>query len=234
MKNSTHYISKRLSYYLLSSLLIFTFFSSCKKDEVDTNISSLRVVNASPSLGTYNVYLAGSRINAAALPFAGSISYGSHASGSYEIKFTTASSSTVLLSKTIALNPGALYSYYLIDRPASLDGLLIGDDVSVGSADKAYIRFINLSPDASSLDLAKTGSTTLISGKTYKTASNFTSIDPATVSLDIKDNVTAAVKATLADVVFTAGFRYDIIAGGLANPANDTERKLSIQVVKIQ
>ena len=225
-------ISTRLSYKTTSRALMIIglaagslLFNSCKKNETETTvISGLAIVNASPTPATYNVYLNGSttRLNSAALPFGGTTgsNYYSLATGSNTIKFTSASSVESVLTKTITTNANTAYSYYLIgNTSANLDGLLVTDDLSATSADKAFIRFINLSPDAASLDLSVTASTTsLIADKSYKSASAFIQVDPKTYSFDIKDKATGAVKTTLKDVVITAGKNYTIIARGMNNP----------------
>lgn len=226
--------------FKISSLLIlmlFTLFSACKKEETtDTTVSSLRVVNGSPALSTYNVYLNGSQINPAALPFAGSISYSSHAAGAYNLKFTTGSTTASLLSKDLTLNQSAYQSFYLINRPAALDGFTVGDDLSIPSTDKAYVRFINLSPDAPTMDLVKTGTTTAtwFTGRAFKTASGFLAVDGGTYALDAKETTGGTVKTSLSSVTFTAGYHYDIIYGGLVTPANDTERPVSLQALLIK
>ncbi|MDN3585546.1 DUF4397 domain-containing protein [Pedobacter aquatilis] len=213
-----------------------TILSACGKTEtIDTTISYVRVVNGSPSLSTFNVYLSGNIINSAALPFLGSTSYVSRSSGAYGLKFTSASSTDALHTKDITLNPSSNYSYYLVNKPGQLDGFLVADDVSLSTSDKAYIRFINLSVDAPALDLAKTGAaTSLINNKAYKTVSSFITVDAGTISLDVKDTATGAIKTTKADVTLAAGFHYDIICGGLVTPANDTEKPLSLQVLVIK
>jgi len=223
--------------FILLALAVFSMtLTSCGKTEVaDTTISYVRVVNGSPGLATYNVYLSGNIINTAALPFLGSTSYISRSSGAYNLKFTSASSTETLFTKDITLNPSTNYSYYLINKPGQLDGFLIGDDLSVSAADKAYIRFVNLSPDAPAADLVKTGATTsLITNKAYKTASTYITVDPGTISLDVKDTSTGTVRTTKTDATFAAGYHYDVILGGLINPANDTERALTLQVLTIK
>ncbi|WP_421945985.1 DUF4397 domain-containing protein [Pedobacter sp.] len=227
---------KKTGFILLALAVFSTILTSCGKTEVaDTTISYVRVVNGSPSLATYNVYLSGNIINSAALPFLGATSYTSRSSGAYNLKFTSASSTETLFTKDISLNPSTNYSYYLVNKPGQLDGFLIGDDVSVSAADKAYIRFVNLSPDAPALDLAKSGATTsLITNKAYKTASAYITIDAGTISLDVKDTSTGTVRTTKADATFAAGYHYDIICGGLVSPANDTERALTLQVLTIK
>ncbi|MBO9672619.1 MAG: DUF4397 domain-containing protein [Sphingobacteriaceae bacterium] len=233
MKNSTPCYFRALSLFVLFA---FTALTSCKKAEtVDPNISYIRVINTSPSLATYNAYFNGTMVNSAALPFGGSTSYTSYAAGSYSLKFTTASSTESVLTKTVTLSATTYYSAYLINKPGALDIFTVGDDLSTPSTDKAYIRFINLSPDAPALDLAKTSATTaLISNKAYKSASGFITVDAGTYSLDAKETSTGTVKATIGSTSFTAGYHYDIICGGLVTPANDTERPLSLQAVLIK
>jgi len=233
MKNFTPFRFKPLTLLVLAA---FTAFTSCKKTETaDPTIAYIRVINTSPSLATYNAYFNGTIVNTAALPFGGSASYTAYAAGSYSLKFTTASSTESLLTKTIALSASTYYSSYLINKPAALDVYTIGDDLSLPATDKAYIRFINLSPDAPALDLAKTGATTtLITNKAFKNASAFVAVDAGTYTFDAKETSTGTVKATTASTSFLAGYHYDIICGGLVTPANDTERALSLQAILIK
>jgi hypothetical protein len=233
MKNFTPFYFRPLT---LLVLIAFTALTSCKKTETaDPTISYLRVINASPSLATYNAYFNGNIVNSAALPFGGSAAYTSYSAGSYSLKFTTASSTESLLTKTIALSASTYYSSYLINKPAALDIYTIGDDLSLPATDKAYIRFINLSPDAPALDLAKaSATTTLFTNKAYKSASGFIAVDAGTYSLDAKETSSGTIKTSLTGTSFIAGYHYDIICGGLVTPANDTERPLSLQAILIK
>lgn len=236
MKNSTFSYLKKIKIYTLTLLSSMVIFSGCGKTETtDTTVSYVRVVNAVPSLSTYLVYLNGSIISSAALPFGGSTSLTSRSAGTYNIKFTSGSSAETLFAKDISLNQSTTYSYYLVNKPGQLDGLLISDDLSVPSTDKAYIRFINLSPDAPALDLFKTGTTTsYATNKAFKTTTSFVTVDAGTYSLDVKDTATGAIKTTKTDAVFSAGYHYDVVCGGLVTPANDTERSLNLQVITIK
>ncbi|MBE5320175.1 DUF4397 domain-containing protein [Pedobacter sp. MR2016-19] len=233
MKNFTTFHFKPITLFVL---IAFTALTSCKKTETaDPTISYLRIINASPSLATYNAYFNGNMVNSAALPFGGAVNYLSYVAEAYSLKFTTASSAESLLTKTITLNASTYYSSYLINKPVALDVYTIGDDLSTPSTDKAYVRFINLSPDAPALDLAKTSATTmLVTNKAYKNASGFVAVDAGTYTLDAKETSSGAVKATSESTSFTAGYHYDIICGGLVAPANDTERPLSLQVIPIK
>jgi hypothetical protein len=227
---------KKLSYYSFLTLIISMGFISCKKTEtVDPNLSNLRVTNISPTLGTYNVYLNETLLNTAALPFAGSTSYTTRTSGNYTLKFTTAASTEGILTKALNLTASTNQSFYLINKPAALEVLALTDDLTISSTDKAYIRFINLAPDASAMDLVKTGSTnSYATGKPYKSASGFIAVDPGTFTLNLKETSSGTVKAVSENSSFAAGYHYDVIAGGLVSPANDTERPLSLRVIQIK
>lgn len=231
MKNFT---LKNLSYFA-AILFLLVSISSCKKEETDTTVAYLRVVNASPTSATYNAYFNGTMLNTGALPYAGAVAYSAYSAGSYNINFTTASTAISLYTKTLTLNQNTSYSFYLINRANALDGLIIGDDLSTPSTDKAYIRFINLSPDAPALDLAKSAATTsLITSKAYKTASGFITVDAGTYALDAKDTALGTVKTSLASTTFVAGYHYDIICGGFLTPANDTEKPLNLLAILIK
>lgn len=214
-------------------LLSIVFLNSCKKEKevVSPNYSYLRIVNASPGLGTYNVYANDKIMNTAALPFGGTVAYKTFEEGTYNIKFTTASDVTSLITKEVVLKTNEVSSLYLIGKPGQLDGLLVFDDVQTPTlSEQSFIRFINLSPDAGSLDLNVVGGANVTTNKGYKTHSAYAKVDAKKYSFEIKDNATGAVKATLTDVDFVAGRYYTIIARGLVNPGAN-EQPFSAQSI---
>ncbi|MEJ2881861.1 DUF4397 domain-containing protein [Pedobacter sp. GR22-6] len=215
------------------ALLILSLipFLSCKKtDTSDTQLAYLSIVNASPTIGTYYVYVNGSLVTAAALPFGGTTAYAEYLAGDYPIKLTPESSIENLMSKTLSLSGNTIYSYFIIDQQENLDGLLVTDNLSVTSTEKAYIRFINLSADAPSLDLAAAEAENLISGKAYKTASDFIAVDPKAYIFQIRDSSNATIKTTMESNTLVAGKYYTILARGLLNPG-ETDRAFSGQLI---
>jgi len=216
-------------------LLILTLFSACKKEEVDNSLTYLRIINTVPTLATYLPYLNSAASSSAALPYGGSTGFKTLSAGTSTIKFTSENNAESLLTKNFTLSPNTFSSYYLINKPGSLDGLLITDDLSLPSVDKAYIRFINLSPDATALDLVKTGeNTALISNKAYKAASGFIAVSPGTFTFNAKESASGIVKVGSESVTLAAGYHYDVICGGLVTPANDSERPLNLLVINIK
>lgn len=232
MRIFTNLFSRRASQiaamFMLSTLALF--FSACSKDEETTAaVSGLMVVNASPSSGTYNLYWGTTKVNKAALPFLGTVPYFQITPGANTLKFTTANSEESVFTKDVTLEGEKAYSFFLINDVPELDGILIQDDLSPSSTDKAFIRFINLSPDAPALDLVQTGGTALITDKAFKTVSDFTLADAKTYSFDVKNKLTGEVVATLKDVTLTAGKMYTIAACGMLEPA-DLQQAAKIEV----
>jgi hypothetical protein len=220
----------RFSAMLLLASAAWSFSSCSKDDNTVPAISGLSVVNVSPTLATYNVYLNSAKVSTAALPFTGSINYFQITPGINSVKFTTASSTESVLTKSINLEADKAYSLYLINKADKLDGLLISDDLNAASADKAAIRFINLSPDAGTLTLNQTGGNSLAADQAYKSASAFSSTEAKTYSLEIRDKATGNMLTKLENVKLTAGKIYTIIAAGLVAPSTN-DQSLRIIVV---
>jgi hypothetical protein len=216
MKISTKTGKKKIGQRILAALFLFNvlLLVSCSKDTETTPYAYLSIANVSPTLGTYNIYLDGSKANTSgAVAFGGILGYGNVTAGDHTLSFTTESGTDVLATKTINLEENGIYSSFLIDKGSNMDVLLVKDEISEISTEKAFIRFINLSPDAPALDLSVTDGETLISNNVYKSASAFQSIDPKTYSFDLKAN--GVVKTVLAEQTLVAGQYYTIISRGL-------------------
>lgn len=224
----------RIAAALLLSAFALTFHSCSKNDTEIPSISGLMVVNAAPNHGTYNVYVNNISTPAntkGALPFLGTISpYFNIRPGSNVLKFTTASSVESVYTETTNLQADKAYSYFLINDVPNLSGMLLEDDLSLNSAEKAFIRFVNVSPDAGNLDLAVDSGATLVADKAFKSASEFISVDPKPYNLALKSKATGQVLATMKNVTLTAGKMYSILAAGLGDPA-DLQQPLQLHVV---
>ena len=237
MKISTNMSLSKIG-RIAATLLLTAFvicLSACSKNETETPaISGLMVVNASPGYGTFNLYInnVSSPVNTkGALPFLGTISpYFNITPGTNTLKFTTASSTESLFSQATTLEADKAYSYFLINNTPNLEGLLIQDDLSLTSSEKGFIRFINLSPDAGALDLSVTGGTNLATDKSYKSATEFLSVDAKPYSFELKDKVSGQVIATLKDVTITAGKMYTIVAAGMLSPG-ELQQTVRLEVI---
>jgi hypothetical protein len=227
---STGFKNYRAATFSMLFIFVTLFLSACSKKEEAVSASPyLSVINTSPTAGTFNVYLNDVQINTAALPFGGGIAYKQYNPGDYRLKFTTASAIESLLTKNITIANSSIYTFFLLDKGAKLDGLLVTDDFSGSATTKSYVRFINVSPDAPSLDVALTGKANLVTDKSYKAISGFMEVDPGTYTFDVKDHATGAVKATSESRVLVGGAHYTVLARGLMSETG-TDNVFSAQV----
>lgn len=207
-----------------------TLTSCLKGSSTDEQAPYVSIINTSPTLGTFNIYLDGTAVNSAAIPFGAVIAYSQVTAGDHTLKFTTAGSTESLLTKTITLSGDKIYSFYLVDKEDQMDGLLLEDHMTVSSTEKAFVRFINLSPDAPALSLSITDGSTLFSGENYKGSTEFAAIDPNTYNFSITESATTELRASINSVTFSAGKYYTVISRGMLEPGS-IDQSFSGQVI---
>lgn len=226
---------KKLSALTLLSIGVFTMQSCSKDDTPVQQYGFLSITNTVPTSATFNIYVDQKIINSQAVAYLGTSGYMRLIPGSHSIKFTTASSTDKLIEKSIPTEANSVTSLFLIDRGANMDYLTIKDELGNATSSKAFVRFINLSPNSTPLDLAvsKDGAV-LISDKAYKASSAFIEVEAKTYVFHIKDKATGTTfKADLESIELKAGRSYTVIATGL-QPATDTERGFGGKVITNQ
>lgn len=164
--------------FLLTGMLLV--ISSCKKIDdapaATPPTSGLNLVNASAD--TVNFYLNGTRLNQGNLYPAGSSGYFNVSSGeqNYQVKSIFNQQTSVvktLFGLPLKLDSGAFSSLFIAGTTADL-AFKITDNLSfVDSAGFSYVRFVNASPDAGSLDMY-IGDTVKFKNQVFKQASDFT------------------------------------------------------------
>ena len=132
------------------------------------------------------------------------------------------------------MKQGGFYSAFVVDTLKSTKIVLVEDDLKAPEADKAKVRFINLSPGSTSLDLAVEGNATaLFTAKAFKEFTPFTSINPSeSYTFQVKEAGSATVKATLPAVKIEKGKIYTIWAKGLSSKTDSTKFGLSVMTNK--
>lgn len=218
--------------YLALLLIGLTGLSACKKQEDDTNIySAIAVYNGSPTVATYDVYLNSTKINTAALPLGGSLAYSQPVAGNHTLSFSVAGRVESVYSKEVSLAANTYFSVFLVGKPSSFDTFTVTDDLSASSSTSAFVRFVNVSPDAGSFDLfSKT--TSIATGQTFKTASKFIAVDAGAHVFDVKQSGT--IKTSSESVNLVAGVKYTVLVRGLATPVTTEDIGLGVQVIQVK
>ncbi|MDR6781811.1 hypothetical protein ABIE26_001701 [Pedobacter africanus] len=209
--------------------------NSCSKDPAPTpEISYLNITNASPTLNSYNIYVGSSKINTDALGFASNLKYGQYIPGASAIKLTTASSTESVFTKNVNLEANAVQSLFVIGKGTTIDYLVIKDQLGSLTSDKAFVRFINLSPDAAALNLTIKDGNAIVTDKAYKASSEFVEVEAKAYVLQIKDKASGADKGLTFNLDAKAGKSYTVMAVGMLSPASDTEQAFKGHVITNQ
>lgn len=203
---------------LMAAVLLL---QSCSKDpDPAPEVAFLSITNTSPTLATFKIYVDQTQLNTGGpVAFGGSTGYFQVTPGSHSIKFTLASSIESLFTKSITLDANTVNSLFLIDRGANMDFLTLKDELGDMSSAKAFVRFINLSPDAPALDLAIKDGAVVIADKAYKSSSSFVEVEAKTYVFEFR-NKTSGAATSLTSTEFKAGKSYTIISTGLITPGD--------------
>jgi hypothetical protein len=171
---------KNKTLYCLSTTAILLFLLSCSKDQksnqqfIIPTYSQVSVTNAAVGIGSLNFYVDNQQIQLSdslsfgttssfnllnnanpSNPLSGITPYASIAYGYRDLGFSASSVNNFLASFKDYFEPGAFYSVFVADtlEYGQLQCVVLKDNLIQLDSGKAQIRFINLSPDAPSMDL---------------------------------------------------------------------------------
>jgi hypothetical protein len=188
-------------FFLLLSLLSLLSMEACKKnhDYVANNTATMNVINGIIQKNVY-VRMNGSISNSGANGTNSSqyrVSYGRNIlyyaeANNTPVDILNSVDSSILVSKNCDLKKGGIYSLLLAGIAPNAEAVLIDDsnipivDLSKTPSDAdsvINVRFINLSPDISNIDVRVQGSTTNeVNGLVFKGASSWKSYPAKSVN----------------------------------------------------
>lgn len=229
---------KTKNYFGLTTRIICTLFaitltlSACKKDWNDDPIEAAGIgfIHASPGTGPLDFILDNQKIGS--FTYTNDRGYYAAYPGTRLVGVSKKDSLKYLTNGTANLKGGGFYSVFVVDTLKSTKLLLVEDDLKAPETDKAKIRFINLSPGSSPLDLAIEGNpTALFTAKAFKEFTPFTSVNPSdSYTFQVKQG--GNVSATLPAVKIEKGKIYTIWAKGLSSKTDSTKFALAVMTNK--
>jgi hypothetical protein len=212
---SIYYYQKHLEY--LNKAINQKAMRESLVDQMHANSGRLRILNASIGLPALDVYLNGMRIfqNIAYKQLTG---YLSLPEGSYHIEFHDSAQQTrPLLSKRITVILGESYTYPLTGLPDKLSLVSVKDNLFV-PASETKIRFVHLSPDTESVDIAVKEGDVVFPKVTYRNVTDYLGLTPMSVHLEIRESGTKNILLPLSNqrykpdqayTIFILGSRHD-------------------------
>ncbi len=223
------------SIFVISAALLAgsIFFQSCKEEDpiepVITN-SRVLVLHASPDAPGVDLLVDNVKVNNSALTFPNNTGYLTVASGARNFKVNVAGTSTTVIDANATLTTDASYTIIAANTVASIEPIVLEDNLTAPAAGKAHVRFIHLSPDAPAVDIAVTGGPVLFPNASFKSATAFTPVDAGTYSLEARVAGTTNAALTVPGVVLESGKIYTVFARGLLSGTGESALNASIIV----
>lgn len=219
-------------------LLAGVIFTACKKDSDNPPVvakpSKLSVVHASPGGPEFSFLIDNVNATPKAFTYNTALDYQDVKAGDKQLSIVKKGTTDVIVKSPFTLKSEKSYTAFITEKAPKASFVLVEDDLSAPAADKAKVRFANLSPDAPAVDLLVAGKPDAgLTKKAFKETSAFVNITPAAeVKFEIVENGKTAVLATLDKVKIEKGKIYTIWVKGLKDAADDTKLGLAVMTNK--
>lgn len=201
---------------LIASVLTI---SSCKKED-EKKFAKVSVTHASPNAPGVDLLIDNSKVNSAALNFPSSTGYLDVEAGSRNVKVNASGTTLTVIDANLTLEEGKNYSVFAVNNLASIEPLVLVDDLTSPATGKAHVRFVHLSPDAPMVDVAVDGGAVVFGNKAFKEYSAFTPLDAGNYDLEVRLAGTNTVALDLPVITLEAGKIYTVFARGYATPGS--------------
>jgi hypothetical protein len=177
--------------------------------------SYVRVIHASPFVGTADVFVDGTKL-LSSFQFGAVTDYVAVPAGPHKVQIALVGKGigASVISETLAVSPGVAYTVAAIGAAPSSLALQVFIDNNLLSPGTAKLRVYQLSPDAGSVSM-DTGGNSLLSGIGYLSASNYLAISAGsyTLGIDTSSNTSLHVSATLKANTVTSVFAIGLVHG---------------------
>jgi len=214
MKRTLAFQASRLFLGLgfIGIIALAALFGSQRYSASAQSPSYVRVVHASPFVGTADVFVDGAKL-LSSFAFGTVTGYVAVPAGPHKVQIALVGKGigAAVISETLAVSPGVVYTVAATGADPSSLSLQVFIDNNLLSPGTAKIRVYQLSPDEGSVSV-DTGGNTLLSGIGYQSASNYLSISAGTYTLGMDSStnsaslhVSAALKANTVTSVFAVG-----------------------------
>ena len=206
-------------------MFVSGIFSACDKDKskpgiVRGNSANVMAVHASPDASGVSFFLGDTKITTAALTYGDHTAYVSTPAGKKKAEFKGGANNTSIASTDLDLADKKNYTIFLAGPVAAATVIAVEDDLTAPGAGKAKVRFVNLSPDDTKLDIRKKGGDKLATSREYKSVSNFMEVPTGAAVYEILDPSNTVLFAT-PELNLQEGKIYTIWIKGSANGVGD-------------
>lgn len=181
----------------------------------------IRLLHASPSMPPVDLY-ANDNLITRNLSYKEFIEYFPVPASSYHIRaFPTGQKTNPLLAANISVPAGSILTIAVVGDVSNPGIVSVSDRMMPIPPDKTYVRFVQFSPNAGSLDVTLPDGTKLFHDAKFKDVTNYTAVDPGVYTLQARAAGTGQVVLNVPNVNIKPDRFYTVYAIGLAgdNPS---------------
>lgn len=205
MKLNTNHLITRLA---VAAAVVFSI-SSCKKDDDTILNAKLSFVNTVEGSTAQDVYINDLKVNTSAVAYSNVVSDISTSAGSKTVSFKNTGSATVTAKADINVETNASHTAFLVKHANGDFAVSTYANDNSSASGKVKVRFINVAPLLSStVNVATSAGTSLVSALAFTAASTYQTID-ANTSLNVAMSGSLEV-TTIAGSELQAGKIYTI------------------------
>lgn len=174
--------------------------------------SFVRVIHASPDVGTADVFVDGAKM-LSSFQFGAVTNYVAIPPGPHKVQIALVGKGIggSLLSETLAVTPGTAYTVAAIGTQTTGPSLEVFVDSNYLAANAAKLRVYNLSPDAGAISVSN-GSASLLSSLSYQHASNYLTLTAGSYNFNVAASnsstplpIASALKVNTVQSIFLVG-----------------------------
>lgn len=195
---------------------LVTFFGLSQKPVAAQSPAFVRIVHASPDIGTANIFLDGSKL-LSNFQFGTVTDYATIPPGPHKVQIALIGKGigAAVITQTLSVDPGIAYTVAALGTKSTGFSLDVFTDNNQISNSTAMVRVYNLSPNTGAVNVSN-GNSTLINGLAYPGASNYLSLQAGTYTLQVTATQSSATLPT-GPVTLKANTVTSIFAVGVIN-----------------
>jgi hypothetical protein len=200
---------------IISMIAFAALFGLQRHSASAASPSYVRVIHASPFVGTADVFVDGQKL-LSSFQFGAVTDYVAVPAGPHKVQIALVGKGigASVISETLAVSPGVAYTVAATGASPSSLGLHVFIDNNLLSPGTAKLRLYQLSPDAGSVSM-DTGGNALLNGVAYPSASGYLTISAGsyTIGVDASSNTSLHVSTTLNANTVTSVFTVGLVNG---------------------
>lgn len=214
---------------------------SCDEDDDDVIMQKdearVMVVHASPDAPGVDLLVDDAKVNTSALVYPNNTGYLTVEAGDRDITVNAAGTTTSVIDGTLTFAKDQNYTIFATGSLAAndIEPLVLTDNLTAPASGNAKVRFVHLSPDAPTVDVAVAGQASpLFDAQDFRDATAFTEVPAGTYDLEVRLDADNSVVLPVAGVQLQAGKIYTIFAKGFVTPPTGNTNALGAQVIEHQ